>query len=1009
MTRTFVLLLLCAVALLAALPPRATVTGRVVDERQAPVEGAAVSVVSDETGVRRSTYTDEAGDYGVGGLAPGFYKVTVRKPGFQTATQLHVPVGEGEPAAVGFTLAIGSIKQTITVESTATLANRDDGSVGTPVSRRLIEPLPLNGRGLLAVAELAPGVIATPAASGEAGQFTANGLRANANYFTVDGISANSGVAGGGLPAQFSGGTLPGMTAFGSLHALAAAESVEEVRIQTSSFAPEFGRLPGAQVMLTTRSGADEWRGAAGLALRNERANANSWFANRDGFARAPHRLTQGDASAGGPAAGAHWFAALESFGLTVPQQFRTPVPSRAARLAAAPALRPLLDAYPLPNIGGESGLLGEYAASETRQLRFTSFSLRMDRTLTPVHNFFARFHTAPSESEFGSLQVYRARFTHTSFTAGLTSTLRSTLVHDFRLNRTGDAAEARWVTSPIDLAQFFSPSEATWYAIAVGGLGGWISGQGGRNRQSQWSAVDAWSWTRGRHVWRFGAEYQRLLPSRDRRSTSLALQYSSLDSALTSPAPTPVYEAAERASSLIETLSAVVQDTWRARPDLTLVYGFRWEFAPAPVYRPSFETGGVEVLPSPTPGAPGGSSTSPPLSTQPFDPRSTGVATSPPFATAETGSDAFWPTRYGQFAPRIGAAWRRGPFVVRSGWGVFYDLGFAAATDPVNGSVFNRWQTVLAGGASPEAARGTGFAPGLRLPYSRQWNVSVDWTPTPAQVVTASAVGSAGRHLLRREAGPEPATAVVLVTNAGRSDYNGLQLQYRRRMTRRLQGVLSYSWSHAIDNGSWDSGIFLVEPGRDERASSSFDVRHSLTAAWSYLLPKRFEGWRLSAFARARSGFPIDVLERENDLGLAFDNAPRPWLAPGVPLWLDDAAAPGGRRLNPLAFAGDPKTSAPLPRNSIRGFGFGQIDLALDRHFPLLDGVAATIRIEAYNALNQASFADPVRALNSLYFGRSAGTLAQMLGRGSPHAGLTPAFQIGGPRTLQVQFRLRF
>src|SRR5438034_835753 len=107
----------------------------------------------------------------------------------------------------------------------------------------------------MSLLDLAPGVVATPASSGEAGQFSVNGQRPNTNYFAIDGVSANSGVSGSAVPAQFAGGTLPGMTAFGSTQNLVSLDALEEVRIQTSSFAQEFGRLPGAHVALTTRSG----------------------------------------------------------------------------------------------------------------------------------------------------------------------------------------------------------------------------------------------------------------------------------------------------------------------------------------------------------------------------------------------------------------------------------------------------------------------------------------------------------------------------------------------------------------------------------------------------------------------------------------------------------------------------------------------------------------------------------------------------------------------------------
>src|SRR5205807_5948579 len=151
--------------------------------------------------------------------------------------------------------------------------------------------LPLNGRGLLTLLELAPGTNVIPATRGDAGQFTATGQRPNTNYFTVDGVSANTGVTAGGLPAQSTGGSLPALSAFGSMDSLISLEAVQEMRVTTSTSVAEFGRLPGATVGLSSRSGSNEFHGAATYRVRNELFNANDWFANQAGYRRLPLRL----------------------------------------------------------------------------------------------------------------------------------------------------------------------------------------------------------------------------------------------------------------------------------------------------------------------------------------------------------------------------------------------------------------------------------------------------------------------------------------------------------------------------------------------------------------------------------------------------------------------------------------------------------------------------------------------------------------------------------------------
>jgi hypothetical protein len=281
--------------------------------------------------------------------------------------------------------------------------------------------------------------------------------------------------------------------------------------------------------------------------------------------------------------------------------------------------------------------------------------------------------------------------------------------------------------------------------------------------------------------------------------------------------------------------------------------------------------------------------------------------------------------------------------------------------------------------------------------------------------VATLSYVGSAGHNLLRREAYLQPdalLSETILATNHGSSDYQALQAQYRRRLARGLRGMATYTWAHSIDNGSWDSSLMLVYPGaaQQDRGSSNFDVRHSATLAMAYELPGALRGWSVDGILRARTGFPIDVLNVENAFGLAFDNAIRPNLMPGVPIWLNDSGAPGGRRLNRNAFSlPDGGIQGSLGRNVISGFGMYQADMALRKQFVVMGDRSLQFRVEAFNVTNHVNFADPVRYLSGGLFGESASLLNLMLGTGSPHSGLTPAFQAGGPRSVQLSLQFRF
>src|ERR1035438_5704766 len=141
----------------------AYIQGRVLDPSQAVVPQAAITIVNQESGFRRVTETASDGGYAVGSLDSGVYKVTVRKDGFRTMIRFNVKVTNLEAAQVDFTLSVGAVQETITVEGTAPPSGQEDASIGVRVFRDDIQRLPLNGRGVLGLLELSPGTNVTPA------------------------------------------------------------------------------------------------------------------------------------------------------------------------------------------------------------------------------------------------------------------------------------------------------------------------------------------------------------------------------------------------------------------------------------------------------------------------------------------------------------------------------------------------------------------------------------------------------------------------------------------------------------------------------------------------------------------------------------------------------------------------------------------------------------------------------------------------------------------------------
>ena len=980
--------------------------GRVLDPSGACVPEASISAVNEESGFRRTTATEPDGTYIVGSLEPGLYKVTVRKQGFIGMVRFDVRVGLVAGARVDFNLIVGAVQETISVEGTVPLLSHEDISIGARVYPDEIQRMPLNGRGLLGVVELAPGTNVTPATRGEAGQFTANGQRPNTNYFTVDGTSANTGVSAGGLAAQTTGGTLPALSAFGSLDSLLPLEAVDEFRVRTSIAADEVGRLPGATIAITSRTGSDDFHGSIAYRVRHEIGAANDWFANESGEGRAALRLQDVAPSLGGPIRRnrTFFFAAYEHLVFRGPYVSRQPVPSDATRAAAADWVLPALNLYPEPNGADLGSGLAAWYGRNLRPSALDSGLARIDHTIGTRTTLFGRYTDSASSNQFGAIEVNRLDLRFKSLTLGLNIRPSARWTLDIRANESQADAESGWAkpgqpsASGCDLepmTSFLFPQAGTCDALVrfyVGGVGQVVVGQEGVRRQRQFQYVTSAGWNRGAHAVRFGGDYRRIVPIRRDAMASLSAIADNITELTdkknlwlgTSPA-------LSRTARVTE-LSLWVQDTWQINPRLTLTAGLRWEYSPPPF---------PEDQPYP-------------------------YFLHPDTNTVYQDRQALWPETYTNFAPRLSAAWRldkSGRTVLRGGAGIFYDSSLSIATDLINSGPLNIQQLTSGIHGLFSSLLSYGFWPDLQLPRLLEWNLTLDRALSAHDALSAGYVGSAGRRLLRREvggAGSSPTALLALTTNHGSSTYEALQVQYRRRVLEGLQALVSYAWSHSLDDGSSDAFLMWAGPGASrllDHASSDFDLRHALTATLTYEVPRRgagaaryLGGWGIDALWQIRSGFPITVLDNEQYQGIALTNAFRPNLVPGVPIWIDESSAPGGRRLNPGAFTPAPaEVQGTLGRNVISGFGMSQIDLAVRREFHWKDRYALQVRMEAFNLTNRANFGDPVKYLSSAVFGQSTSMLNVMLGTGSPGSGLAPLLQTGGPRNLQATLRFRF
>ena len=211
----------------------AEISGLISDPSGLPVPNATLNVQKHATGVSRRVTSNQQGLYSAPALAPGSYDVTVQATGFASIHQNSIVLEVDQRAVLDFSLSIGSTTESVTVEGSAPLLNASDASVSTVIGNRFVENMPLNGRSFSSLIELAPGVVLTPANTYEQGQFSVNGQRPDANYFMVDGVSANLGNAGsGGLFYQGGAGQLPSTSAFGGTSNLVSLDALEEFRIR---------------------------------------------------------------------------------------------------------------------------------------------------------------------------------------------------------------------------------------------------------------------------------------------------------------------------------------------------------------------------------------------------------------------------------------------------------------------------------------------------------------------------------------------------------------------------------------------------------------------------------------------------------------------------------------------------------------------------------------------------------------------------------------------------------
>ncbi len=595
----------------------ATLSGAVVDSSGAVIPGANVTISNNATGLQRQTITNDEGNFTVPLLPPSNYTVTVQRDGFAPAEIREVILNVGDQRSLRIQLTVGQVSGTVTVTSEAPLID-EAPAVATVVDRQLVENMPLNGRSFNALLELTPGTVLTSGNFQEQGQFSVNGQRPDANYFMVDGVGANFGVSAGISLVQTAGGSLPSASATGGTNNLVSVDALQEFRIQTSTYAPEFGRSPGAQVSIVTRSGTNQFSGTLFEYFRNEALDANDFFANSRGLQRPPIRQHDFGGVIGGPlflprfgegGPGFYsgkdrtfFFFSYEGLRLKQPQVRITQVPSLATRASAPAAIQPFLNAFPVPN-GRDLGKgLAEFNSSFANPTSLDTTSIRIDHTVSPGLTLFVRYNDAPSEviARGGSTGTYSlsvlqpAQYKTQTFTAGVTSIITKSLTNEFRFNYSRNRGASflsldnfGGAVIPPDSLLFpptSSPQDSLFgFFVLSGATTTLFAGKNVDNLQRQINLINNLSIIKGSHALKLGVDYRRLSPKFGPRDYAQLALFLNVNQVLAQRAVQAQIEQNETAIFSFTNLSLFGQDTWRITPRLTLTYGLRWEYNPPP------------------------------------------------------------------------------------------------------------------------------------------------------------------------------------------------------------------------------------------------------------------------------------------------------------------------------------------------------------------------------------------------------------------------------------------
>jgi hypothetical protein len=950
-------------------------------------------------------------------LLPGTYEVSAEAKGFKIELYSNVIVVVGAQARVDFELVVGSVQETVNVTDSAPLIHTTSSDLATVLDSSTVANLPLLTRDFQQLMFINPGTAPEP--PGGVAIAAVNGNRPYDSQFLVDGVatSTTSGSWGGASNVGIENTATP----------YASIDSIQEFKVSTSNYTAEWGGNSGAVVQVVTKGGTNEFHGMAFDYLRNDALDANDFFSNEAGQKKPPVRFNQFGGQIGGPIKKNRVFFFFHYEGLRdktsgfIMAQTLDP----AYALAHAPAvMAPLISLLPKPTGGPVLDTSGNpipgqfyYPVSLLHNPHENSNSARVDWNISDKDTLIGRYNW--STGAYLDINTY-APPNYGWYTDAVIRDLVLTETHVFANNMLNEFRfSAQRTTSAFyneaepgykDNEIYDEMGRAEIPRFTIGGTTFAWYGVLGPAEQilNSFQYIDNFSWTKGKHNLKFGVNAIRTRwTTTNQQSYYGSLYYMDIDSFLNNSA---YYFSAVRGDTETNprylTFDAYAQDDVRVSEALYLNLGVRYSLNAVP----SEAQGKVSNFNNPS-----------------------------DFANGEFVPGLRINGDHHNFAPRIGFAYS--PFknrntTFRGGWGMFFDEGGGGTWGPsVVTDNYPSGPTVYVATGSvpypvppadytPEGGliRGNAANPNLKTPVMYQWNFNIERRLTPNQAVTVGYVGNHGSHLyvIKELNLVNPVTQLVpnpiysttpYIDSSANSTYHALQVSFERKISRGMFLLTNYTWSHAIDDSSgfaWystNTNVAANPYNPSERASSSFDVRHTFNAVYQLevplgyftFLPKRFShGWQLAGIVNVRSGLPYTMI-----IGYDYANTGSDWGYGQRPDYTGQPQTLGGRqgpdsRLNPAAFAlPAPGTFGNLGRNTLRGPGYWRPDLALFKDTPLTEKLKLQARCEISNLFNHPNFNPPA-------------DYAQMLYTNNPSFGVSDSLA-GGARVMQLSLKLIF